>query len=139
VDTPFPGQPPIVACILVDKFPFTCALLPPTLKFPFAPMSPLLFVRLLGGLTPGVCVDELKLPVLALPATLSAPQPVPVANKPPGGAGGGVCAISCWINLRPPLAVVASDVTMYTGKVSGTMRLRPAREPRRFRSSTPGS
>src|ERR1700687_2262772 len=83
-ETPLPGQAPIVVGWSVWTFPLTCVLVPPTDMLPFDPTSPPELERLLGGFVAEPSVEELKLPVAALPARLRAPQPLPTANRPPG-------------------------------------------------------
>src|SRR5262245_56003668 len=95
-----------------EVVPFTAVLLPPTVIFPFEPTFPPLAAVLLGGLVGGFSAPELKLKVAAPPARPRAPQPFPVANRPYGKPGIGVCEISCWTNRRAPLGVTARDVTM---------------------------
>ena len=113
-ETPLAGQVPTVPGRLVEMFPLTPVLVPPKLMPPFEPTSPPELAWLLGGFAGVVSVEELKLPVFALPARLSGvggPQPAPTANMPPGSVPVGVSAISCWTTRRAPFGITAIAVT----------------------------
>ncbi len=121
-EIPLAGQAPTVPGRLVERLPLMAVLVPPKVMPPFEPTSPPKLTWLLGGFAGVVSVEELKLPVFALPARLrgtGGPHPAPVANMPAGSVPVGGSAISCWTTRLAPFGITAIAVTRYTGVATG--------------------